>query len=97
MGEFVTKQLRLRRAFRYGYFAFVAIVVTLLVLFGLWAFSGDTAATLVHSLSDSTILVIIALALALCVPLFFAAWLVVGAAMLGDRATPRPLMDGIKD
>lgn len=97
MGEFVTTQLRLRRAFRYGYFAFVAIIATLLVLLGLWAFSGDTAATFVRSLSDNIILVVIALALALCVPLFFATWLVVGAAMLGDRATPRPLMDGVRD
>lgn len=97
MGEVAIKQLRLRRAFRYGYFAFVAIIATLLVLLGLWAFSGDTAATLVRSLSSSTILVISALALALCVPLFFAAWLVVGAAILGDRATPRPLMDGVRD
>lgn len=97
MGEFVTTQLRLRRAFRYGYFAFVAIIATLLVLFGLWVFSGDTIATLVRSLSQSTALMIVALALALCVPLFFAAWLVIGAAILGHRATPRPLMDGVRD
>ncbi|MBO9671463.1 MAG: hypothetical protein J7485_13205 [Sphingobium sp.] len=97
MGEVAIAQLRLRRAFRYGYFAFVATIVAALGLFGLWAFSGDAAAILVRSLSGSTTLLIVALALALCVPLFFAAWLIVGASVLGDRVRVRPLMDGVGD
>lgn len=97
MGEVATAQLRLRRAFRYGYFAFVAIVVAALGLFGLWAFSGDAAAILARSLPSSTMLFIFAIGIALCVPLFFAAWLVVGASILGDRVRVRPLMDGVRD
>jgi len=97
MREVATAQLRLRRAFRYGYFAFVAIVVTALGLFGLWAFSADAAAILARSMSGSTALLVVTVALALCVPLFFAAWLVVGASILGDRVRVRPLMDGVRE
>jgi hypothetical protein len=97
MGEVVTAQLRLRRAFRYGYFAFVAVAGTLLAMLGLWLLSGDVATALNTSLPVSTIFMIIALGLGLSVPLFFAAWLVVGSAILGNRLPPRPLMDGIQD
>lgn len=97
MGEVATAQLRLRRVFRYGYFAFVAITGAALGLFGLWAFSGDAAVILSRSLSDSMTFLIVAVALALCVPLFFAAWLVVGVSVLGDRVRVRPLMDGVRD
>ncbi len=97
MGEVVTAQLRLRRAFRYGYFAFVAIVVTLLALFASWLVSADMTAAFARSLSDSTILLIVAAVLGLSVPLFFAAWLLVGSVLLGDRVKTRPLMDGIRD
>jgi hypothetical protein len=97
MKEVVSAQLRLRRAFRYGYFAFLAIAAVLLAVLGLWAFSGDAAITLARSIAGSPIIIIVAVALGLCVPLFFAAWLLVSSAILGNRVQHRPLMDGVRD
>ena len=96
MGEVVSAQLRLRRAFRYGYFVFVAVVATLLALFALWAVSGGLAVTLARSVTASTAFVVGALGLGLSIPLFFAAWLLVGAAILGE-VRQRSLLEGIRD
>ncbi len=97
MPQVKTAQLRLRRAFRYGYFAFVAVIMTLLALLGLWTLNGDLASMFARSLTDSSVLMMAGLLLGLCVPLFFAAWLLIGKVVLGVDV-PRPsLMDGIRD
>jgi hypothetical protein len=97
MKEVVNTQLRLRRAFRYGYFAFVAIAAVLLALLALWTFSGDAVITLARSIVGSPIIFIVAVGLGLCVPLFFAAWLLISSAILGGRVQNLPLMDGVRD
>jgi hypothetical protein len=94
MKEVVSAQLKLRRAFRYGYFVFVAIAA---VLLGLLMFSGDAAINLARSIVGSPIIFIVAVGLGLSVPLFFAAWLLVSSAILGGRIQHRPLMDGVRD
>jgi hypothetical protein len=97
MKEVISAQLRLRRAFRYGYFAFVGIAAVLLSLFGLWAFSGDAAIMLARSIAGTPVIFAVAVGLGLCVPLFLASWLLVSSAILGGRIQHRPLMDGVRD
>jgi hypothetical protein len=97
MKEVVNAQLRLRRAFRYGYFAFVAVATMLLAVLALWTFNGDAAITLARSIARSPIIFIVAVGLGLCVPLFFAAWMLVSSAILGGRVQHWPLMDGVRD
>lgn len=97
MTKVVKAQLKLRRAFRYGYFAFVAITAILLSCLSFWALSGQAAIMLGRSIAGSPIIFLVALGLGLCVPLFFAAWLLVSAAILRGRVQHRPLMDGVRD
>ena len=96
MAESASMQLRLRRAFRYGYFAFLAAVVLLLAGIVLWVARLD-AAMLVFSFRSSTVLMMIVLALGLCVPLFFASWLLIGTAVMGAWRPQSSLMDGVRD
>lgn len=90
-------RLKLRRAFRYAYCAFVAVVAALLLLLGLWIFNGDLLIVVVRSIADSSVLIVTALCLGLCVPAFFALWSLVGSAILGLGANQSSLMDGVRD
>ncbi len=96
MAESVSVQLRLRRAFRYVYFAFLAIAVASLTLLGLWAVSGDAASSLFSMIPDRAVVTMIALAVGFSVPLFFLTWLVVSSAMLGHDSRRR-FTDGLRD
>ncbi len=97
MGQLQSVQLRLRSAFRYGYFAFVAVVVTLLALLGLWFVNGDLARILAEALPDRRALIMVVLASGLCVPLFFATWLLIGKAVLALAAGRPSSLDGVQD
>jgi len=97
MKKVVNAQLKLRRAFRYGYFAFVGITAALLAWFGFWAFSGEAAMMMPRLIAGSPIVFIVTLGLGLSVPLFFAVWLMVSSAILGGRVQHLPLMDGVRD
>ena len=89
-------QIRLRRAFRYGYFAFLALFLVLLTLVGVSVADGALD-DILSRLSSATTVMLAALALGLCVPLFFACWSLIGSAILGLRAGPQSLLDGIRD
>lgn len=98
MAESASIQLSLRRAFRYGFFAFVALAVSALALLGFWIVEGDATASLLKMIPDRAVITMIALIVGLSVPLFFAAWLLVGTALLGGGVSSRrPLTDGLYD
>lgn len=93
MAEVVTNQIRLRRAFRYGYFAFIAVVVAFAVLLGFWLFDRDVVESIVNMMPDRDTNMMLVLAFGLCVPLFFAVWSLIGTAVLGADYRQPPLGD----
>ncbi|MBO9576557.1 MAG: hypothetical protein J7494_12535 [Sphingobium sp.] len=92
----IAAQLRLRRAFRYGYFLFLLVFLALLAGLGFFVFNGDLIG-LLNRLANGMPVVLVALAVGLSVPLFFACWSLIGSAMLGMRAKRPSLLDGIRD
>lgn len=97
MPKIVTSQLRLRRAFRFGYFAFLGLFLVLMALFAIAALNGEVIDMLSRLISDSSTFLLVALGLGLSVPLFFAFWSLLGSAILGLRVTPPSMLDGIRD
>ncbi len=97
MTQSVPVQLKLRRAFRYGYFAFLAVVAGLLALLAYWAVNGDLPVVDVGMLPDNSVLLMAALILGFSVPLFLAGWLLIGTAILRQREGRRPPMAGMPD
>ncbi len=97
MTQSVSVQLKLRRAFRYGYFAFLAVVAGLVALLAYWAVNGNLPVVDAHMLPDDSVLLMAALILGFSVPLFFAGWLLIGSAILGQRARRASTMAGIRD
>jgi type IV secretory pathway TrbL component len=95
MSEHVSTQIRLRRAFRYGYYAFVAAAGLALLPLLARALRGDLPT---FPLPDASLLPMMALlVLALSVPLFFACWLIIGTAILRRGAERRSFTKGIAD
>lgn len=89
-------QIRLRRAFRYGYFAFLALFLGLLVLIGLGFANSGFDAVLVR-FSSATSVMLGALVIGLSVPIFFACWSLIASALLGVQAHQPSMLDGIRD
>ena len=89
-------QIRLRRAFRYGYFAFLALFLMLLVLFGM-AVADGALGDFLGQLSSATTVMLAALVLGLSVPIFFACWSLIGSAILGVRVNTSSMLEGIRD
>ena len=95
MTQSVSVQLKLRRAFRYGFYALLALVAGLLTLLGIWTVDGNLPLIDTSILPDGKLLMVAALALAFSVPLFFAAWLLIGTAIFGLRyERPSMMVDG---
>jgi len=87
MPQLVSAQIRLRRAFRYGYFAFLAGAALVLTLLTLLVLNRGAVAILNAPFSDMSVWPMMALLLlGLCVPLFFACWLLVATAVLRRSA-----------
>ncbi len=98
MPQLASAQIKLRRAFRYGYYAFVASIVLALVLLAIRSLSGNAMALLGFPLADASLWPMMGiLVLGLCVPLFFACWLLVGTAVLGRSPQLRTFTDRIAD
>jgi hypothetical protein len=89
-------QVRLRRAFRYGYFAFLVLFLALLVLLGMAVAEGDLGVFL-GQLSSATSVMLAALVFGLSVPIFFACWSLIGSALLGERVSSSSMLEGIRD
>ncbi len=90
-------QLRLRRAFRRGYFMFLAVLLALLAILASAVLSGALADLLNTLLGKSSLLMIAATALGLSVPLFLAVWSLIGSAVLGFGFREPPIMEGVRD
>ena len=89
-------QISLRRAFRYGYFVFLALFFVLLVLFGMFVAEGRFYDVL-GQLSSATSVMLAALALGLCVPIFFACWSLIASAVLGVETKGSSMREGVRD
>jgi len=81
-------QLKLRRAFRYGYSLFLLFFLLLFALGGFAALDGVFMGMVRSLLSGGSATLLTALAFALSVPLFLACWSLIGSAMLGLRLDP---------
>lgn len=82
MTETNVAQLRLRSAFRYGYFAFIAALAPLAVLAGCLLVAGQTALHLAQNPDTGLLGLLLAMGLGLIVPMFLAFWLLISSAVL---------------
>jgi uncharacterized membrane protein len=87
--------LKLRKAFRLGYFLFLAVLFALMAAFAISAVDGDLVQLIGNLLANNRLLLWLGLALGLSVPAFFAVWSLIGSALLGPDGLSR--MEGAAD
>jgi len=85
MPQATIAQLRLRRAFRYGYGLFLLLALLLLACGAVAAFEGDLMSIARQLLSGGFTTLLTALFVVLAMPLFLGIWFLIGTAMLGSR------------
>jgi len=80
-------QLRLRSAFRYGYFAFIVALAPLAILVSCLFLAGQTVMRLIQHPDLSLLGLVVAVGLGLIMPTFLAFWLLVSSAVLRRSTT----------